>query len=139
MREESRYVLDDDYGNTRPTLTPAQIKQLTTEQNSALTEQVDYPQITADQNNFNLLEGVVHRLTSDASRTITGFANVGPGLKVILNGGAQDLVLANNNVGSDAANRILSHTTANITLNPNESALIFYDRTSTRVRTLGFV
>ena len=139
MREESRYVLDDDYGNTRPTLTPAQIKQLTTEQNSALTDEVDYPQITADQNNFNLLEGVYHRFTTDASRTITGFANASSGLKVVLNAGTQDLVLANDSASSDAQNRILTHTGANLTLNTKEGVVVVYDRVSTRWRTVGVV
>jgi hypothetical protein len=101
-------------------------------------EDVPYPQITADQNNFALAGRIVHLLTSDASRTITGFANVGVGIKVIANRGSQDIVLANNNAGSTAENRTLTHTGGNITLNPNESALIFYDRESLRVRTIGF-
>jgi hypothetical protein len=136
--DEARYADDRDYVRTRPELTPRQVSQVQTFLNEARRGQVLYPEITADQNDYPLGEGVIHLFTSDASRTITGFASVGPGIQVISNIGAQNLVLANDNAGSAEANQILAHTGANITLNPNESALIYYDDVTGKVRTVGF-
>lgn len=137
--DESRYGGDGDYVKTRPILNPTQVRQAQAALTIAESGQVTYPQITANQNNFPLATGFFfHRFTSDASRTITGFVGVGIGINVITNTGGNDLVLANNDAGSTAENRILCHTGANITLNPNESALILYDKTSARVRTIGF-
>lgn len=100
--------------------------------------------LDADQNNFRLTRGIVHRFDpGGATRTITGFRalDLDSNLRVIVNVGAgvQNVVLANESGSSTAENQILTHTAGNITLNTKESVLIFYDRTSARVRTVGFV
>lgn len=140
MRHGGRYEAgaDRDYVKTRPILPPTQVDQVQTLLNATPSDDVTYPQLTADQNDYPLLNGVLHRFSTDALRTITGFANPGIGGNVIVNVGSQDLVLANNNAGSIEANRILTHTGGDITLGPNESALVIYDRVSARVRTIGF-
>lgn len=139
MRND-RYFLDDsDFILTRPTLTPTQVQEVQEDLSASLTAEQSYPQITADQNNFPLEPGVLQRLSTDASRTITGFANADAGIKVIMNVGAQNIVLANDSASSTLQNRILCHTGANITLNENESALLIYDFVTTKWRTVGFI
>jgi hypothetical protein len=140
-REESRVNQGSRYANTRPSLTPAQIADLQDLLNALRDREATYAQLTGDRNDFQLERVIVHRLTTDASRTITGFNanNLSGDIQVIANVGSNDLVLANNSGSSSAVNRILCHTGANITLNPNESVPIFYDKTSARVRTIGFV
>lgn len=125
----------------RRALTPSEVKDVQTLLRILLSREANYDELTTDQNNFSLGHAVVHRISTNASRTITGFnaLDLDSQLRVIVNVGANDLVLANNSGLSSAQNRILCHTGANITLNPNESALIFYDRTSAIVRTVGFV
>jgi hypothetical protein len=136
---EERYGGDDDYVLTRPRLTPAQVSQVTSALNAADVGQISPPQVTADQNNYKLPDGELIRLTTDASRTFTGFSPPRLGRFVICNVGAQDVVIANNSASSVAVNRVLCHTAANITLNPNESVEIIYDFASSKWRTIGFV
>ena len=98
-------------------------------------------QLTADVNDYAPATGnsmrQVWRLTSDASRTITGIAiQRDNDTQWIVNGGANDIVLAHQNAGSAAANRIITHTGANVTLNADESALLWYDDTDARWRIL---
>lgn len=94
-------------------------------------------QLTADQNNYALGNGRYQRLSTDASRTITGMVAASSGdERVIVNVGSFDLVLAHDSASSTAANRIYSNTGANLTLNPNESATLFYDGTSNRWRVI---
>jgi len=102
-------------------------------------DQTTVPQVTADQNNYAIPPGELIRLSTDASRTFTGFSGSRPGLFVICNVGSQNVVIANDNAGSTAENRVLCHSGANITLNANESVLITYDFQSSRWRTIGFV
>lgn len=102
-------------------------------------DQVSPAQITADQNNYSLPNTMIIRLSTDALRTITGFAGARPGISIIVNVGTQDLVIANSSASSTAENRVLCHTGANITLNANESVQIFYDFSTLRWRTVGFV
>jgi hypothetical protein len=90
--------------------------------------QVTPMQITADQNNYTLpAQAEIIRLFSDASRTITGFTGARAGAITLCNVGSFNIVIANNNAGSDAQNRVLCHTGANITLQPNMSVNIWYD------------
>lgn len=67
------------------------------------------PQITANQNNYNptgLSTAGLMRLTSDASRNITGIVPGGSNFEInILNEGAHDIVFENSSAGSSAANR----------------------------------
>ena len=91
-------------------------------------------QITADVNNFSLPDAILTRFSTDAARTITGFAGAKSGIKMIANVGSFNLVLANNSGSSDAANRILTNSGANITLTPGQLAIMTYDVTSARWR-----
>ena len=96
-------------------------------------------QITADQNNYDLGTSGWRRLSSNASRTITGFVAGLDGDEVLLvNVGAQDIVIANQDTASasTAANRVITGTGASITLAPDDTALIKYDGTNQRWRVL---
>jgi hypothetical protein len=99
-------------------------------------------QITANQDNYsptNLYKTSVLRLTTDASRDITGIVP-GPAGRVdgrilfIYNVGGFNIVLKND-VTSTAANRFLFP--ADITLAPNEGIGLMYDSTSSRWRCFG--
>jgi len=95
-------------------------------------------QITSDQNNYALPSATVARLSTDASRTITGFVAGDTGqIAYIINVGSNDLVLANESGSSSAANRILTGLGANITLSQNHTVTILYDGTSSRWRIIG--
>lgn len=137
--DEARYALDTDYALGRPILDPNQVRQVIIAQNNADVAQVSPPQVTADQNNYALPEAELVRLSTDASRTFTGFTPPQRGRFVICNVGAQNVVIANDSASSTDVNRVLCHTGANITLNANESVTIIYDFVSTRWRTVGFV
>jgi hypothetical protein len=96
-------------------------------------------QLTANQNNYSGLTDlkVVHRLSSDAARSITGIVpgTAADGLsKTLINIGSFNITLANESTSSTAANRFTCSTGADIVLAPNEAAEIFYDSTSTRWR-----
>jgi hypothetical protein len=140
-REEGRVQQGSEFTGFRPALTPGEVRDVQALLRVLLSREANYDELVADLDNVRLARAIVHRFSTNASRTITGFfaLDLDSQLRVIVNVGANDLVLANNSASSSAANRILCHTGANITLGPNESALIFYDRTSARVRTVGFV
>ena len=92
-------------------------------------------QITAGQNNYQLGEAVVHRLSTDASRTITGFvAPLIERMDLIINVGAQDLVIANQSGSSSAANRVITVSGADTTLGANGTMMLWYDLTTARYR-----
>ena len=98
-------------------------------------------QITADQNNYQAGTGrsLFYRLSSDASRTVTGFNPAGGinqdgELHYIINVGANNIVLANESASSTAANRFTNVTGSDITLAANEMAMLVYDNTSARWR-----
>ncbi len=87
-------------------------------------------QLTANQNNYNptgLSSAAVLRLSSDASRNITGIYGGAEGREiVILNVGSQNVVLKNADAGSDAANRF--SIGADITLaGGGQGVVIWYD------------
>lgn len=136
---EARYIDGRDVPITKPSLDPEQIRRIVNTLNAAQVGQVTQPQVTADQNNYALPESELVRLSTDASRTFTGFTPPRTGRFVLCNVGGFDVVVANNNAGSTDVNRVLCHTGANITLNPNESVTIIYDFASSRWRTVGFV
>jgi hypothetical protein len=96
-------------------------------------------QITADQNNYNptgLATSYVLRLSSDATRTITGLAGGADGRELILvNVGSQNIVLADEHASSTAANRFALDTS--LTLGADTAARLLYDSTSTRWRLTG--
>lgn len=95
-------------------------------------------QITADQNDYALAAPTKYfRLDTDASRTITGFGNGAAGREVVIvNVGANNLVIANENAGSAAANRIITGTAGDITLSADDTATLFYDGTTQRWRVI---
>jgi len=93
-------------------------------------------QITADQNDYNptnLATSTVLRLTSDATRNITGLQGGADGRIIcLLNVGSNDIVLVNESASSTAGNRFT--LAADFTMPPNESILLIYDSTSSRWR-----
>ena len=95
-------------------------------------------EITANQNNYNPGTNGVWRLSSDASRTITGISGpVAGDYLEIINVGSNDIVLANESASSTAGNRIITGLGADLTLNAGEWARLWYDSTSSRWRVLG--
>lgn len=96
-------------------------------------------QITAAQNDYNptsLNQTEILRLTSDASRNVTGLAGgVAKRKLTIFNVGAQDIVLTNEDAASTAANRFAIG--ANVTVGAGESALLWYDSANSRWRIPG--
>jgi len=101
-------------------------------------------QITSNQNDFTTLDtdgnkvGVL-RLSSDASRTITGLANGETGkFLYIINVGSFDIVLANQSSSSSATNRIITGTGADLTVESDDVVKLYYDSTTERWRVLSF-
>lgn len=93
------------------------------------------PQIVANQNNYNPGGGDIWRLSSDASRNITGIAAGVSGKRLrIANVGAFDIVLKHQDGLSTVANRLLGQGFADITLTPEFQADLWYDPTTTRWR-----
>src|SRR5690606_27079362 len=96
-------------------------------------------QITADQNNYaptGINTTNVLRISTDASRNITGLVNAGAHTSgrvlTIVNIGSNNIVLTNEDAASTAANRFLLG--ANHTLEANQSITVIYDGTSSRWR-----
>lgn len=83
--------------------------------------------LNADVDDF--LVGGAHILAFTpltAARTITGFELSNANFLFVVNVGVVDLILAHQSGSSTVTNRIVSPTGANITLNPNESAILVY-------------
>ena len=93
-----------------------------------------YAQITSNQNNYPLGSVAIHRLTTDASRTLTGFVAFPNALRIIINAGSNDLVLAHQSGSSSAANRLVNQAAANLTLTSTQAAIYWYDSVATRWR-----
>lgn len=98
-------------------------------------------EIQADQNNYNPTNnnnGGWFRLTSDASRTITGWVPAhGDGeLLIIVNVGSNDIVFSHQNGSSAEGNRFILPGATSLTLSANETAIFIYDPTTTRWRLL---
>ena len=90
-------------------------------------------QITANTNDYALGAGSFHRITTDASRNITGIVAGTDGAMLILrNAGGFDFVLTNQDVLSTAANRIITGTGASVTYTPDDLAILIYDTTTAR-------
>ncbi|MGI9491224.1 MAG: hypothetical protein ACR2QF_02235, partial [Geminicoccaceae bacterium] len=100
--------------------------------------------LTADVNDYAPATGTamrqVWRVASDdlGVRTITGIAaQQSVDTQWITNIGTVDnIILAHQNAGSAAGNRIISPTGANLTLGPDESALLWHDDVTDRWRIL---
>lgn len=93
-------------------------------------------QITADQNNYSPGVAMFYRLSSDASRTLTGFSisQVDGQVCEFWNVGSNNIVIAHESSSSTAANRFTNNTGANITLLPSMGASLIYDSTVSRWR-----
>lgn len=94
-------------------------------------------QITSDQNNYNPGgTSLFQRWSTDASRNITGLVFTDPQVDgqhhVIVNVGAQDVVLVNESASSTSTNRFTNSTGANITLSAKQAADVVYDGTTSR-------
>lgn len=93
-------------------------------------------QITGDQNNYaptGHADASVFRLSTDASRNITGLAGGVAGRFVFVhNVGAQNVVLKDESASSTAANRFA--LTADLTLAADAVTILQYDGTSSRWR-----
>lgn len=93
-------------------------------------------QITANQNNYSPGSKVVSRLSSDATRSITGISDGATSqLRILANIGSSDITLVHESASSTAANRFTSVTGSDLTLGPAKLAILVYDATSTRWRT----
>lgn len=101
-----------------------------------LTGIISPSQITGDQNDYNPTGWAtcsVARISSDATRNMTGAAGVGTGeIKLLYNIGTQNIVLKDESASSASTNRWALN--GDFTLGPDEGAFIQYDLTSTRWR-----
>lgn len=94
-------------------------------------------QITSNQNDYSIGDSPAIRLSSDASRNITGIQNGKAGrLLLIINIGSQNIVLKDEDTGSVAANRIACAGSVDLTLNGDDAVFLWYDVTSLRWRTI---
>lgn len=122
-----------------PAVAQQLIGDLVVQRTEVFTGDVTPAAITADQNNYapaNLSTASALRLATDASRTLTGLTGGADGRKLRLyNVGAFDLVLANENASSTAANRFALG--AAVTIQPNRGLELQYDSTSSRWRAVG--
>lgn len=91
-------------------------------------------QITSDQNDYNptgLADAVVLRLSTDASRNITGLQGGADGrIIVVRNVGSNNIVLKDEDAGSSAANRFA--LAGDVTLAADQQAILQYDSTASR-------
>jgi len=98
-------------------------------------------QITGDQNDYaptDILTARILRVSTDASRNITGLTNVTNGnVLTIWNVGAFDVVLVHASGSSTAAMQFACPGAANVTLSPNDSVDLWYDATTARWRVQG--
>jgi len=96
-------------------------------------------QITSNQNDYaptSFATCSVIRISTDASRDITGLAGGSDGrLIYIYNAGSQNAVLKNASVSSAAANRFAFG--ADLTLTPNQGASLIYDAATALWRQVG--
>lgn len=101
------------------------------------------PQINAQQNDYNPagLASASHlRLSTDATRTITGLAGGVAGRSLLItNVGANAAVLAHESTSSSAANRFLFGSGQDLSLAPGQSVLLRYDAVTARWRREGEV
>jgi hypothetical protein len=105
----------------------------------SLDSQITPAQITSNQNNYSPTgadNAAVIRLSSDATRTITGLVNTSDWpdgkLLTLINIGTFDIILSDENASSTAANRFTLGT--DIVLGPQKSLMIWYDTTTDRWR-----
>jgi hypothetical protein len=89
------------------------------------------PQITANQNNYAPGRAKAYRISTDASRTITGLAAGYHGERCLfINVGSFNAVFAHNSGSSSAGNKFACPGSVDLTVYPGEWAEAFYDGTS---------
>lgn len=92
-------------------------------------------QITADQNDYDIKDAQVLRLSSDLARTITGFARGEVGrVLLVVNVGANAITISHQSVSSQAQNRVITTTGVAIILTADGRAWLWYDDTTQRWR-----
>lgn len=92
-------------------------------------------QFTANQNNLDTGDGIVFRISSDATRLITGLlAGIDGEIKTFINVGSNEVEFPHQSGSSDAANRLLNATAAPLLIDPNEQVTYWYDITTARWR-----
>lgn len=93
-------------------------------------------QITSNQNDYAPTSASILRLSTDASRDVTGLSisQVSGSRTEFWNVGAQSIVLKHESASSTAANRFTNSTGADITLAAGEEASLKYDGTTSRWR-----
>ena len=98
-------------------------------------------QITANQNDYNPTSwnvSAIMRLSSDASRDITGLTKTTTGrLALLINEGTNPIVLKNDNASSSATNRFKFGYGQDIVLRPEKCILLWHDATDDRWRHIG--
>jgi hypothetical protein len=133
----TRVIVDNNVCDTTKTLA-AQYQETGT--NYIQGEVVASPaQITTNVNNYAPSNASVWRLSSDASREISGLASiyvlVGR-ILTIINVGSNNIVIKNQGASSNDANKIITGTGADITLAANQTAQLLYDFTTSRWRVI---
>lgn len=113
-----------------------QLSTLTIFQALASGATVTPPQITANQNNYNptgWLTSLFIRLSTDASRNVTGLGRDGSALfRMVRNVGAQNVVFTHEDAASTANQRINCPGGVNFTLTPSSGIWMIYDATIDR-------
>jgi len=109
------------------------------EESLAITGVISPAQITTNVDNYapaGLATAADLRLSTDATRDITGIAGGADGrLLMITNVGADNIVLKDENAASLAANRFA--LTADVTMPPDAKVVLSYDNTASRWRVVG--
>lgn len=89
------------------------------------------PQLTANENDLVIEPTVYHRMSSDASRNVSGIAfQQDNAYMIIVNVGSFDLVYLHQSALSALVNRFISPTGADVTLSPNDALHMIYDGTN---------
>lgn len=145
LHDGTNSLIRNDTGELRLQFSTTVIAALETAGAFDMRQQVQFSnvispaQITANTDNYaptGLATASVLRLSTDASRNLTGISAQPAGTRLtICNVGAQDIVLVHD-ATSTAANRFLCPGSANYTLNGNDSVDIWYDTTSARWRVI---
>ncbi len=96
---------------------------------------VTLDQLTANVNDYDVGPRSVVRVSSDASRNITGFVGIRDSrMIIVINVGSFDVVITHEDASSSANNRVITKTAGSITLTPRLSMILIYDATSLRWR-----
>lgn len=97
-------------------------------------------QITANQNDYtptNGLNALVWRLSSDATRTITGIGAGNSGQAIVIeNVGSFTIAFSNQDANSAAANQIITGTGGTLNIAANGALTLRYDATTLRWRVI---